>query len=453
MDEVNDQIDRLNFALQQVMDKIGNTSVDRTPRVSITNSNWLDDASDNSLDIPDNFEARFEQILQELDRSNMIVEDLQSQQFRNVIKLTFTKPEVKSLINSLNRLFSGGHCAVRLGSETYNLTLHPNETLLDEREVTVIENSILDCGHDITKIRREIAIDVERKLQAKKNLIVEKAKASFEAQLEEIEKLKQSYLDKMKDMVLFSNQLEKREMSIELKELRLQKTQSEGLLPENLEEKLKSLETVSQITDFGEESRVALKIEKIKNKISNMRVEKVISESKQTSSVLYRVVKAMAHEVSSDEKQRKKVLEKYTESQKPSPSELERVGLSTLKRQEENFRAYMEKARIRLKEKENEVREKERVLEEKWMIIPGSKELIEMTKTSLEKINLQAEENEHEREILEREKLDIINLNEKIAKIFVIFEAAKKGKNHVDFENARELIGSLNLKTQQLEFH
>ena len=39
MEEVNDQIDRLNQALQQVMGEIVNTSFERGTRLSITTSN------------------------------------------------------------------------------------------------------------------------------------------------------------------------------------------------------------------------------------------------------------------------------------------------------------------------------------------------------------------------------------------------------------------------------
>ena len=78
MEEVNDQIDRLNLALQEVMDKIGNTTIERVRQTSIVSSNWLDDDFDGSLEIPDGIEAKFEQILLELDRSNMIIEDFHS---------------------------------------------------------------------------------------------------------------------------------------------------------------------------------------------------------------------------------------------------------------------------------------------------------------------------------------------------------------------------------------
>lgn len=447
MEEVNDQIDRLNLALQEVMDKIGNSTIERVRQTSIVSSNWLDDDLDNSLEIPDGIEAKFEQILLELDRSNMRIEDFHSESFRSLVKLEFSKSEVKEIISTLHGLLSGGECILRLGKEEYSISLYKSEKLVDPRDVTLIEQSIADCGHDIIKIRKEIALDVERQLQTKRNLYVDKAKASFDAQLENIDKLKQHYEDKLKDLVLFSNQLEKREMNIELKELRIQKNQCDGPLSEDLEAKLKILENQGGLGDYEENSRIALKIEQVKNKITNMRVEKVISESKQTTNVLSRVVKAMAHEVSIDEKQRKKVLESHK-----FPNEIEKAGLITLKKQEENFKVYLEKAKLRLKNKELEILEREKTLEEKWMKVTGNKELIEMATASVEKLRQQTEENEREREILEREKLDIVNLYEKMMRIFAIFEQMKKSKSTKEFQTLQTEIASLNLNPRSLGF-
>ena len=380
----------------------------------------------------------------------MIIEDLYSERFRDLNKVIFTRTEVKSLIASLNSLFLGKSCIITLGKESYNITLNTME--IDNREITTIENSIMDCGHDIIKIRREIVLDVERELREKKSLYNDKNRANFENLLEEADALKQHYADKLKDLILFSNQLELKEKAIELKELKIQKNQADGVLPEDLEEKLKKLESNITSADHEEKSRIALKIEQIKNKMTNMRVEKVISESKQTTSVLSRVVRAMEREVSSDEKQRKKLLEKYTESHQIAPVEGERPSLNTLKKQEENFKVYMEKARGRLKKKEAELIEKEKYLSEK-LIGVGNKELIDLMKNSLDKLNQQKEENEREREMLEREKLDIVNLNERIMKIWASLEKIKKSKSFDANETIRDQINSLNLDPQNLGFN
>jgi hypothetical protein len=391
MEEVTDQIDRLNEALQQVMEGIANTSIERSHKLSIVDSNYLDAFSEgSSLEIPDDFESKLERLLLDLDRYKMILEDISSEKLRNSIKLSFTKTELKELIESLKNLYSGGHCMINLGKDVFYLTLNTNDSTNDLRDVTIIENSILDCGHDITKIRKEIALDIERSMQQKKKQYMEKATAHFEAQLEELDKLKKAYNDKLEDLVLFSTQLGKKEKILEIRELKLEKVNSDPKTAQELEEKLKDLESNCSLHMNEDQSKIELKIEQMKNKIANLRVEKVISESRHTTSVLSRVVKAMEREVSFDEKQRKKLFDKYSESH-ASNFDNTKSGMLGIRKQEEAFRIYTEKAKNRLKKKELELSEKEKLLEEQWKKISESKDLIELMKISIDKLNMPKE--------------------------------------------------------------
>jgi hypothetical protein len=450
MDEVNDQIDRLNLALQHVMDGIANTTLE--PRISITNSHWLENSSEESLEIPDQFEERMEQLHTELDRSQMRVEDFWSEQRRRLNKVSFTRAELYELIAGLNTMFTGKECVVQVGGTAYALTLAPSEPLFDQREVTVIERSIMDCGHDMLKIRKEIALDVERQLQEKKKKFIEEVQTNIEKQLEEIEKLKQNYVDKLKELVSYSKQLEQRERNVEVKEKGAVKGMNFGDLPEDLEERLKTLEAMRNKADREDEPRIALMIEQVKNKISNLRVEKAISESKQTSFVLNRLAKAMENEVYHDEKQRKKTLEKFHQTHNRTPSDFDRATMVTLKKQEENFRVYMEKTRARLKKKESELWEREKVIEEKWAKISGSREFIELMQSGIEKLNFLKDENERERDLLEREKLDLINLNEKIKKAWASIEQFKRVKSLENAETVASDVASIKLDPRSLGF-
>ena len=291
----------------------------------------------------------------------MIIEDFRSEKFRNLKKTNLTAAELRHMISILNNLYTEGKCLIHIGKDDFEISLIGS---IDNREITIIENSILECGHDITKIKKEIAIDVESKFQRKKNQIINSITKNFENQLVELDKLKQSYADKLKDLVNFSLQLEKKEKSLELRELKLQKNNFDGRLPQNLEERLKELESFTSFAVSENEPKMALKIEQLKNKNISLRAEKVISESKQTTSVLSRILKAMEREVSFDEKQRKKLFEKYSESHTILQTDIERPGISTIKKLEENFRIYMEKARLRIKKKESELLEKEKKLNE-----------------------------------------------------------------------------------------
>ena len=220
----------------------------------------------------------------------MIIEDFRSEKFRNFKKTNLTAAELRHMISILNNLYTEGKCLIHIGKEDFEISLIGS---IDNREITIIENSILECGHDITKIKKEIAIDVESKFQRKKNQIINSITKNFENQLVELDKLKQSYADKLKDLVNFSLQLEKKEKSLELRELKLQKNNFDGRLPQNLEERLKELESFTSFAVSENEPKMALKIEQLKNKNISLRAEKVISESKQTTSVLSRILKAM----------------------------------------------------------------------------------------------------------------------------------------------------------------
>lgn len=452
MEEVTDQIDRLNLALQQVMDEIAIVAYERPTRMSITSADWMEKDSDDSLSIPDHYEDRIEKLIQQLDQASMLAEDLWSEQCREQRKLSFTKHEILEIIGKLNSLQLGKPCILHIGNETYSLTLDSREVHA-YRDVTVIENSIMDCGHDIVKIRKEIAMDVERKLQAKRNLLIDDARKNFESQLEEIEKLKATYVDKLKDLIIFSNHIEKREKKVELKELQIQKSLNNNEPTEELENKIRLLQSSVENSETEDHSKIALQIEQLKNKLTSIRVEKVINDSKQTTSVLSRLTKAMEKEVSHDEKQRKKLLEKFHESHKRMPSDLDKPSLQSLKKQEENFKLYMEKVRNRIKKKELDLAEKEKVIEEKMSQVGGSKEFLDLMKQSVEKINAMKEENEREREVLEREKLDIVNWNEKIKRVWAGIEGYRKKRDSKEGGEIRQQVNDLNINPQVFGFN
>ena len=450
MEEVTDQIDRLNYALQQVMDGIANGSYERPTRMSITSADWMEHESEDSLDIPDNYQSKLEELIQDLDRSKMALEDLWSDQIRQIVKLSLNKSEINYIINQLKALSSDNQLVLKLGTETFSLTLDKSEVPAF-KDPTITENSIIEFGHDIMKIRKEITLDVERSLKAKKNQLIEEARKNFEIQLGKFEQIKTEYEEKLKECILYSTQLEIREKNIELKELEIKKNSSSGE-SEEIEKKMQELKRIIDSAEILEQPKIALQIEQLKNKQVNLRTEKAINESKQTTSVLSRLTRAMEKEVSHDEKERKKVLEKFHATHNRLPSDFDRPSLQSLKKQEENFKLYMERVKTKLKAKEAELVEKEKAIDEKLVKITGSKEFVDFMRQSVEKINIMKDEIDVERELIEREKLDIVNWNEKIKRVWAAMENYKKSRNTADINEITEQVKALGIDPNRLGF-
>ena len=73
-------------------------------------------------------------------------------------------------------------------------------------------------------------------------------------------------------------------------------------------------------------------------------------------------------------------------------------------------------------------------------------------KSTLDKLYEQREENEKEREIIEREKLDLVNLNEQIIGILINIENIKKNGKAEWADLVRQQISLLNLDPKQFGF-
>ena len=144
-EDLSNQIDRINKALEVVMHEIETSGCSRNPsRVSIIHSDiYQDDSSESSFD-EINYSS-IEKLLQRLDRQQMVIEDLFSEEKRR--------------------------------------TLHPEPK---ER-----------CGHDINRIRKEVWLQV--KMQ--KNEQNERERKKFEEKLELLDSMQEEYTEKRRDLV------------------------------------------------------------------------------------------------------------------------------------------------------------------------------------------------------------------------------------------------------------
>ena len=173
-EDIEGQIDRLNQALQIVMQEIEcNTHSSRVPsRLSAANSEfYLENEPDSpsyksdDVHLPRDFEERIEELLQTIDRDKMIIEDYRSNELRNIITTNPTENEKK-------------------------------------------------FDYDLAKIRTEI----ELSLKMQKNLALEKEKKNFEEKLEELDLLKEEYLTKKKEIISGIDKLNIKEKLLDQKE-------------------------------------------------------------------------------------------------------------------------------------------------------------------------------------------------------------------------------------------
>ncbi|OMJ85306.1 hypothetical protein SteCoe_13400 [Stentor coeruleus] len=182
-EDIEGQLDRLNQALQVVMKEIEVSSCSRNPsRLSAVNGDYFADEEIKSPSvhseenfIPDGFEEKIEELLTNIDRNDMIIEDYRSEEMRR---------------NDYMRN-------------------------VDNQKIKI------GCGHDINKIRKEVWLQV--KMQ--KNELLEKEKKNFEDKLLMIDQLKEDYERKRVEVLIGAEKLKlKEELLIQKeKEIRMQR--------------------------------------------------------------------------------------------------------------------------------------------------------------------------------------------------------------------------------------
>ena len=174
-EDLDGQLDRLNQALRDVMQDIECSSY--TSRVSSRMSLLPSDVclevdhenhsvKSDDLHFPPEIEARIEELLQTIDRDEMIIED-------------FRAEEVRKSNNSSKQ--------------------------------TIPEYT---CGHDMVMIRCEI----ELQLKMQRNLQLDKERKDFEVKLRELDYLKEDYMQKRKEILLGIEKLNAKEKILEQKE-------------------------------------------------------------------------------------------------------------------------------------------------------------------------------------------------------------------------------------------
>ncbi|OMJ92608.1 hypothetical protein SteCoe_4618 [Stentor coeruleus] len=472
-EDIEGQIDRLNFAVQRLMQGIELSA--QTPRnpsqLSFTHPAWLDEEEqENSIDaIPADLEAKFEEILLVLDRTQMINEDFWSEQCRRESnRLSLENESYVLKLEKENMLLRSRQALPR---SDFTLTLRRNSYLETEKRNFEEKLSQLDKLNEEYQARNQSILKVQESLRVKERWIDQKEK-ELRVSWQNFEKTKQEWeVNKANNTGYMSKSptkppirqeksiivLKKDEFSLDRPELL---TTHQGAPPPNAPEtplsKQKSLTTLQNelkefedilgsITDPVEHSKLVMKIDQIKNKIATVRGQMALFQSNRSSRLISNMMKTMEKEVSYEENKRKQQLERYSKkavakvpednirqtqiinnettrrviSNDNAPvtntsSNLQTVNKVMVNQKLNDEKQLLDFRKEMLNKREKELAQRESQLQETWMKIPGSKELIEIVNRTLFKLTEQKNELDNEREIFEKEKVEMLKVRDKL---------------------------------------
>ncbi|OMJ81999.1 hypothetical protein SteCoe_17434 [Stentor coeruleus] len=270
-EEVEDQLDRLNFVIQ---DFIQNIDMSRSfyPSVNASESIFQsipDNPDTDSEALSENIEKKIEEILQENDRLRMIIEDFVANSERQVCEIGCTAEEIQSILIDLRSILIGkkqdfnlklGHFNIKIHIICKPLPIFPMKNVISSswaKETIDLENDNLDelvCKlfrenehlKDINKkltfeddmikdmksvflikccdpieeefhsiefplsVIKEAALEIEVKKYKDKNKILDQAQEEINWQLNDVKSLKQTFLNKIQEANEYRQSLEKK---------------------------------------------------------------------------------------------------------------------------------------------------------------------------------------------------------------------------------------------------
>lgn len=421
-DDLSNHIDRLNQALEGVMKEIEASSCSRNAsRLSIVNSELItEDFSEDSEENRALYDNTIERLLQTIDRQQMTIEDLFSEEKR---RISFPEPKERT------------------------------------------------CGHDLNKIRKEVWLQV--KMQ--KNEQNERERKKFEEKLEALDDLQADYIHKRKELVhgietlkvkekllnekeKIVNEKEKEvrnqrlwmdKMKIELengktKEVSHSRRSSYSYLPEvdpiktieeskgsvcskqdqirNLQNEIKVLEDRKSRCGGEEVYELEMKIESFKGKIAGLRSEIAISESCKATRIMSSMMNSIKNEVNRVERNaRMELIEAANKNLNFARPKQEIVKPSIEHRPEPKLKevkvieygAPVPKGFIEpIKTKVSSL--KEFCSQAEVIKLPGAKELIENVSLTLNTLNNERLIFDKEKEEFNKEKIEWIKNKDRI---------------------------------------
>lgn len=446
-EDIEGQIDRLNIAVQKLM--IGIEISAQTPRnpsqLSFAHPDWMDDDDDKSVEggLPETFEKKFEELLIQLDRSQMQNEDFWADQYRKeqnhsgfineeyVLKLERENMELRSkTIPSRN---------------DYTITMRKNNTLETEKKNFEEKLSQLDKLNDSYHQKHIQILKVQESLRVKERWIDHKEK-ELKSQWQNFERTKQEW-EKSKSVYEGRGDIKHNRlaMSYDKKLMSEPDVKHEAPPPEtpisrdqalkNMQQELQEVENeLKNNPNKDEAQKLVMKIDSLKNKIATLRGQKALYESNRSSRLITNMMKTMEKEVNYEEHKRKAQLERFTNKKNPTRSsvELNKELVQTSQNLNKN-EAVEEKVHLKsgisklmedkqildfrkqlLEKREQEVYARELSLQETWMKLPGSKELIDIVNLTLSKLTSQKHELDEERLSFEQEKKEMLKIRDKL---------------------------------------
>lgn len=421
-EDISSHIDRLNQALEGVMKEIEASSCSRNPsRLSVNiNSDFI--TENNSEDSEHNhilYDSTIESLLQTIDRQQMTIEDLFSEEKR---RASHPEPRERTCNHDLNRIRKEVWLQVKMQKNEQN-----------EKERKRFEEKLEELDElqaDYVYKRKELVNGIET-LKVKEKLLSEKEKIINEKE-KEIRNQRLN-MDKMKidlEFEKFKDGGHSRRSSlsclpcimdfnvgkeVEEKKLDLGCSKQEQL--KNLHNEIRLLESYKSTCKAEEIYEIDVKIESLKGKVAGLRGEIAISESSKTTKLMNTMMLTIQNEVNREERSKRMELVQaanknllFSKPQRPTPDPKPETTPKQVKVIE--YGAPVPKGFIEpTKSKVSSL--KEFCSQANIIKLPGAKELIENVSLTLSTLNSERMMFDREKEDFNKEKIEWIRNKER----------------------------------------
>lgn len=332
-ESLEQRLDRINSALQNTMQEIevsgyhprnaSMISYLHSYTGSYGNFEWLDQDGEVSAEIklPEGIEEKLEQVLQQLDRTQMLVEDFWSENTRNQSKIKPKNDEIENYIQKLEKenreLRSGDY-----GKRNVVLNLKKNYRLEQERKNFEDKLVELDFLTNSYKKKHEKVAKLEEGLREKEKILEQKEK-ELRNEKSELEKARKMWEQTVVDTTIKHNAVDNRKpmRRFNVQDLNVEEAPPPALIltpnrskeMSNLQSELKIHENIfMDLTDIEEKSKEMMTIDQIKNKIATLRGEEAMLNCSRSSRIMKDMRRTMEKEVNYEENLRKSNLEKFS---------------------------------------------------------------------------------------------------------------------------------------------
>lgn len=296
-DDLSNHIDRLNQALEGVMKEIEASSCSRNAsRLSIVNSELItEDFSESSEESQAIYDNTIERLLQTIDRQQMVIEDLFSEEKR---RISLPEPKERTCGHDLNKIRKEVWLQVKMQKNEQN----ERERRKFEEKLEALDDLQADYIHK----RKELASGIET-LKVKERLLNEKEKLVNDKEKEV--RNQRLWMDKLKSELENGKSKEvshsRRSSYSYLPDVEENKTVEESKSSESSkQEQIKNLQNEIRVLEdrkkkcTGEEGyELEIKIESFKGKIAGLRSEIAISESCKATRIMSSMMNSIKSEV------------------------------------------------------------------------------------------------------------------------------------------------------------